>query len=368
MNWKGILGWFKKPNQTVAKVNLDHKLMRQLRPHSLPRWSQIKYIHNFLTAKEKKVLFSSLLVVLVGIVGWLGYFVVRHITITPNVGGEYIEGLVGQPKYLNPIFSTTNDVDADIVSLVYAGLMRYDENGQLVPDLASTSTISADKKTYTITLQKDLHWSGADNAPITADDVVYTFETIQNPEVGSPLAAAVQGVKIEKVDNLTVQFVLKEQFAPFASVLTTGILPVHLWGDIPANGIRLAKLNLQPVGAGAWKFQKMIKDDTGNIQAITFSQNDRYHSIRPYFKNITFKFFNNYSEAINALRGQSITGLAFIPHKLKDKAEGKNIKIYSFSLPQYTALFFNPGQNSLLKDKDFRLSLASALDKNNFTT
>ncbi len=361
MNWKVLLSRFKKPDHTVVRKNLDSKLIRKANLHQLPKFSQLKYLGQFLNASEKKIVLGGLIVSLVGLLGWTTVFLARHYERAPKTGGEYIEGLVGQPKYINPIFSTTNDVDADIVGLVYAGLFKYGKNGTIEPELAESYKLSADKKTYTIKLKPNLKWP--DSQPITSQDISYTFETIQNPEVGSPLFAAVQGVKIEVTGELTINFTLKESFSPFLGVLTTGILPSHLWSDTPAASIKLAKLNSQPVGAGAWKFSKLVKDEGGNIQTITLVPNDLYYNTRPYLKNLTFKFYNNYTEAINGLRGQTINSIAFVPQKLKDKVGGKNISLYDFTLPQYSAIFFNTNQSSELKDKDLRLALNLAIDK-----
>lgn len=361
MNWKVLFSRFKKPDHTVTRKNLDSKLIRRINLRQLPKLSQLKYLGSFLTTTEKKIAVGGLIISLFGLLGWTTIFLARHYERTPKVGGEYIEGLVGQPKYLNPIFSTTNDVDADIVGLVYAGLFKYDENDAIEPDLAASYSLSTDKKTYTVKLKPSLKWP--DDQPIIGQDVLYTFETIQNPEVGSPLFAAMQGVKVEVVDDLTISFTLKEPFAPFLDVLTTGILPSHLWSDNPPASIKLAKLNSQPVGAGAWKFSKLIKDEGGNIQTLTLAQNDLYYGRHPYLKTLTFKFYNNYTEAANGLRGQNINGIAFVPQNLKDKVGGKNINLYDFTLPQYSAIFFNPTQLSDLKDKDLRLALNLAIDK-----
>ncbi len=361
MNWKVLFSRFKKPDHTVTRKNLDSKLIKRINLRQLPKLSQLKYVGSFLSTVEKKVVIGGLIVSLVGLLGWTTVFLSRHYERAPKVGGEYIEGLIGQPKYINPIFSTTNDVDADIVGLVYAGLFKYSKEGTIESELAESYELSKDKKTYTVKLKPNLKWP--DGQPITGQDVSYTFETIQNPEVGSPLFAAMQGVKIETPDELTISFTLKESFSPFLGVLTTGILPSHLWSEIPPASIKLAKLNSQPVGAGVWKFSKLIKDEGGNIQTLTLAPNDLYYGQHPYLKIITFKFYNNYTEAINGLRGQNINGIAFVPQKLKDKVGGKNINLYEFTLPQYSAMFFNQNQSTELKDKDLRLALNLAIDK-----
>ena len=97
----------------------------------------------------------------------------------PDFGGEYTEGLVGQPQFLNPVLSAASGVDSDITRIIYAQLLKFDKDLKLIPDLAENlPTISADQKTYTIKLKPNLKWQ--DGRAILSDDVVYTVQTIQN--------------------------------------------------------------------------------------------------------------------------------------------------------------------------------------------
>lgn len=362
MRWKfsSIFSLFKS-EKSGPSSHFDLKLLRQTQGKTLPSFSQLKYLGSFLDKKEKSVLWAAVLVLSLSLVGWSSYLVSTHSTLTPKNGGEYSEGLVGQPKYVNPIFSTTNDIDADLSKLIYSGLFKH-KNGQLINDLAANYTIGADQKTYDITLKPNLKWS--DGEPITADDVLFTFEMIQNAETGSPLIASFQGVRVDKTDANSVRFTLKTPYAPFLQSLTVGILPEHAWSETPPASIRLSKFNLQPIGSGAWKFEKMVKDSTGNIQTYTLVPNNNYYSKKPYLQTLVFKFYDNYNDAVSALKSQNILGLSFVPHNLKEKVSGKNFNIYPTQLPQYTALFFNQSADSDLKNNDLRLALAKAIDKN----
>ncbi|MCK4919321.1 MAG: hypothetical protein KAS01_02945, partial [Candidatus Pacebacteria bacterium] len=60
----------------------------------------------------------------------------------PNFGGEYIEGMVGQPRFINPILAQTNDIDSDLSSIIYSSLLKLDSEGELVNDLAESYEIS----------------------------------------------------------------------------------------------------------------------------------------------------------------------------------------------------------------------------------
>ncbi len=349
----------KYTTQKNETASLDKRLVDRLREKRLPSLSQFKYIRVFLNPKEKKLLWLSSLLVIIGMFGLLAQFGTKHIIQKPKIGGEYIEGLIGQPKYLNPLFSSANDVDSDITSLLYRGLFSSNNTG-IQPNLAESYTVSPDGKTYTISLKKNEHWS--DGETITADDVIFTIESISNPEVGSPLIAAFQGVQTEKVDDATIRFTLKEPYAPFLENLTVGILPAHIWDEIAPSNLRLTNNNLQPVGSGPWMFSK-LKKDSGAIQTYSLVPNPYFSGKKPYFKNLTFKFFPDYSSALEALKGQSITALGFIPHDDNAHLTTKNLNLFKLTLPQYTAIFFNQNQQPFLKNDSVRKALVLAIDR-----
>ena len=94
----------------------------------------------------------------------------------PDFGGSWIEGAIGTPQHINPLLQT-NDVESDLVSLVYGGLMAYDGNGMLVPDMAESYEISDDGLQYTFHLKRELFWH--DGLPVTSDDVVFTIQLIR---------------------------------------------------------------------------------------------------------------------------------------------------------------------------------------------
>ena len=363
MNWDFFVAWTKKfgRNRGLPVAALDKKLVHTIHNRIFPRWSQLKYVPSFLSRAEKRLVVASLCIVSITAVLWGAAAIFRHMEAIPADGGEYSEGLIGQPKYINPIFSVTNDVDADLTALMYAGLFSYNKSQELSPYLAESYTVSDDGKTYDIKLRSDAYWS--DNEPVTADDVVFTFETIQNPEVGSPLFPAFQGVTVQKIDDRTVRFTLKQPFAPFLDSLTVGILPEHIWSDIPSANLKLAKNNLQPVGAGPWVFSKLSKDGLGNIQSYSLVRNEHFFGPKPHFQMVTFKFYNDYSQAFEALRSQNILGLSFLPADEK-KLSNKNLIRYTLHLPEYTALFFNQTKQPALKSLNTRTALAAALDKN----
>lgn len=305
---------------------------------------------------------GGLITFFAGVALLIGVFFSHHITRVPTSGGEYDEALIGEPKYINPLFSSANDVDSDLVSLVYAGLFHYTAGQGLEPYVAQSYTLSADQKTYIVHLRPDVNFS--DGQPLTADDVVFTFALIQNPSVGSPLMPTFQGVKVAKLGDYDVSFTLKQPFAPFLNSLTVGILPEHVWGNVAPASIELATSNLQPIGAGPWQFNKLVKNDAGHIDSYTLIKNQNFFGPKAYLDTLTFRFFDAYDAAIEALRSHTVNTVSFVPTPLLTKLQSKNLTDYSVHLPEYTALFFNQTENPVLKDVTLRSALAESIDKN----
>lgn len=346
----------------VLNNNLNYKLLDSLRKRFWPRRAQIKYLGKFLSLNEKRLILMATLGIAITLAGSMAFFVWQHLIVVPKPGGEYTEAVIeNQPKYLNPLFSFTSDIDQDLTYLTYSGLFVYQNGQTLTPNLAAKYTLSADEKTYEITLKPNLRWS--DNEPVTADDILFTWDMIQNPEVDSPLYSSFAGIKVEKIDDLTVRFTLKQPFAPFLSSLTAGILPEHIWSNIPPANFKLATNNLKPVGTGAWKFYKLTKDNLGRIQTFALSRNEYFAGPAPYLEKLNFKFYTNYQEAMGALRGQTIDALSFAPAEIKNQFPGKYMRFYNYRLPQYTALFFNANHEPALKDGGLRIALSKAIDK-----
>jgi len=349
----------------ALQQDLDKKLVMSLATRRWPDWQQLQYLPQYLSKKEKLIIRCLVALAIVA----LGFLVVRfyqrHVEYMARSGGEYTEALVGQPAYINPLLAQS-DVDRDLTRLVYSGLFKYDEQLQVVPDLASTYEISEDKKTYTIHLKPDLKWQNG-NA-IMADDVVYTFETLADSSYASPLATNFKGVSILRVDNQTVSFTLKEPFAPFLSNLTVGILPAHLWSDVSPTNFRLAEYNTKPIGSGLYLFKELTKDKSGNVKTYVLERNANYYGQQPFIDRITFKLYPDFDTAINALKNNSVAGLSYLPASSRDTLnKNKDIIIHNLRLPQYTAVFFNQ-KNSLLKIKEIRQALAYAIDRQRIIT
>lgn len=303
-------------------------------------------------------IFVLLLIVSVIVLG--NKFYSQKTKVLAESGGQYTEGLVGTPRFLNPILAQTSEVDRDITNLIFSGLIK-NKDGQLMLDLAKDYTVAEDGRVYDFLLREDIFWH--DGQRVSSDDVVFTVQTIQNPEYKSPLRVNWQGVEIEKVDDLTVRFRLKNPYAPFLNNLTFGLIPKHIWEDISPAKFSLSELNLKPVGTGPYKF-KRIKQRGDQIEFVELVRNKKYYSGSPYIESIKLLFFDNHNQALTALNSGKIDGLALTSsQELTNLNPALNLEQYSFPLPRYFALFFNQEKNKILAEKIVRQALAYGLDK-----
>jgi peptide/nickel transport system substrate-binding protein len=347
----------------LKQKDLDKKLVFSIRQKfDLPKILQFKMLPVVLSVKEKKTIKLLIALSLISFLflGWRFY--TAHLKIVPGQGGDYTEGVIGGPKYINPILSQTADIDMDLSRLIFSGLLKYDAQQKIVGDLAEKNELSSDQKNYTLWLKKNIHWQ--DDEKLNAEDVIFTFQSIKNPNFKSPLSVNFQGVEIEKINDQTVKFKLTEPYAPFLSLLTFGILPRHIWEDIEPATAGLADYNLiSPLGSGPFQAKVFNRDKSGKIKSYTLERNENYYDQKPYLDKITFVFFDAKDDALLALKNKTIEGLSFLTFEQKEElAKKESLNFYTLKIPQYTALFINQ-KNDLLKNKNFRQALAYSLDK-----
>ncbi len=366
-NLKGFfvfnLAKIKKVQKNIKQENLDKKLVSNLNKKKIPGWKQIKQLGHVLTPQENIIIKALLGIIAICLLSFI-YISYFNFTTVPKNGGELTEGLIGIPVYINPVLAQgSSDADQDLSSLLFSGLLKYDNNLNITPDLAEKYEISEDQKTYTFYLKDNLKWH--DGEKLTASDIVFTIQSIQDPSFKSPLKRSFDGVKVEKIDDSTIKFTLLEPYAAFLNILTVGILPQHLWYDIPADTATLAIYNQKPIGNGPYKFKSLIKEKRGAIKQYILIKNKDYHGKEPFINKLVFKFYPDYENAISALINKEIQSLSFLPKEYLTHFQNKrDFNISNITLSQYTAIFFNQKNNELLKNEEIRQALTYAIDKN----
>jgi len=343
------------------EVHHDHALvLNVVVPERVPRWRQIRYVMRVLSTSERRVFAIALAATLVAL-GIAGVSFAREKVVSvPVPGGTFTEALVGEPKTVNPVDASTNDVDRDLVHLLYSGLFRFDGVNP-IPDLVNDYSWSDDGKTLTLNLRTDAHFH--DGVPVTADDVRFTIDSIQNPDRKSSLAPYFHGVTVSSPNDATIVFTLEQPDPQFLTKLTVGILPAHLWSVVPAASARLSDLNLRPVGSGPYHIKSFSRDALGNIHSFTLERNDSYYRDKPFIQTLVFQFFPDQQSALDALKADLVDDVAFVNGTdASGQSASSRVHDIDLSLPQETVAFFNI-KNKTLSSKEVRQALSLAVNR-----
>lgn len=352
--------------KTSTKPNLDQSLVLHLSKSRIPGPRQLKYLGKFLSPMERLIVFAVLLISAGALVYMSVIFYNKHIEIVPDDGGRYTEGIVGNPQYINPLYSSLNDADADLDRLIFSRLFTRDANGRAVPDLADEIKISDDGKTYTISL-KQARWNNGEI--VTANDVVYTFNLIQNLDYKSPLRTKFSGVTAKIIDEQTVIFTLREAYRNFPRLLDFGILPENVWSAVSPQTIALAELNIKPIGSGPYRFKSLTKAKTGTVRSYVLERNEDYYGQRPHLDELVFKFFPSVEEMLAAENNGQLSGMAFIDSDSSESLVAKNsIEYHQSASSNLAALFFNLKDKGLVSDKKIRQALSLTIDQSSIVS
>ncbi len=214
-------------------------------------------------------------------------------------GGRLVVGEVGDPKTFNAI--TANESSSiDILRFLFWSLLNFDVPSQSVkPGLASAWTNSPDGKTWTFTLRKNLRWS--DGEPLTADDVVFTWnDLIYNPKIDNvmrdPFILNGQKFTVTKLDDWTIQVVTPKVYAPFLTAFGSGvpILPRHILAKSVADGTFTSTYGInsdpsQIVGSGPYRLKEYKAAQYTLLERNPyFLEVDQKGTRLPYIDNIVF--------------------------------------------------------------------------------
>src|SRR5208283_4442362 len=162
-------------------------------------------------------------------------------------------GLGADAKRLIP-FLASDSASAEISSLIYHGLVKYDKNIRLTGDIAKSWEVSPDGLRITFHLRKGVMWQ--DGVELTADDVIFTYNKVIDPKVPTPYSSIYGPVRsIKALDKYTVQVVYKEPFAPALESWGMGIVPKHL---LEGKDLSSPEIYRNPVGNGPYKLTEWV--------------------------------------------------------------------------------------------------------------
>jgi peptide/nickel transport system substrate-binding protein len=325
----------------------------------LPKKDEINSVFATFTKKER-IIFAVLLIALfVSTISILQSINKSLMVSVPLRGGSISEGIIGSPRFINPILANPNSpADQDLVLLIYSGLMRKNSDGTFIPDLAEKYEMSKDGLTYTFTLKDEIYFQ--DEKPVTADDVIFTINKVKDSIIKSPHKIHWDGVSVEKINDTTIQFTLKQPYPAFLENATLGIMPQHLWDDAP---IELNEANTSPIGSGPYMIKNVARESSGVINSYELVTFKKFILGEPYIKTINLHFYSNEKDLIKALEDKEVDQISSITPLNADALKKENYQIESSVLPRIFGLFFNQNQNTLFTNKVITKAIDQAIDK-----
>lgn len=258
------------------------------------------------------------------------------------------------PTILNPHLAS-GFKDFDAARLVYEPLASYDSSDRLVPFLAAeipskeNGDVAADGRSVTWKLKPDVTWS--DGEPFTAEDVVFTYNFIANPDVASSNLEVYSGIEtVEAIDDHTVKITFKDVTpgwaVPFTG-MTGGILPEHIFSPYNGANIREAEANNKPVGTGPFVVEEFKPGDI-----VIYTANPNYwDGGKPYFERVELKGGGDATSAARAVLqtgdadyGYNLQVEANILEQLEAGGQGKVLANFGSDVERIMFNFTDPNQ------------------------
>ena len=271
-------------------------------------------------------------------------------------GGKITEGSVGTPRFIHPLYATTNS-ERDLVKLIYSGLMRETEDGVFVPDLAESFTRSEDNKTYTFILRDDAVFH--DGHTVSADDIVFTYTQAQTLLEAPNLRAQWQGVTVKKIDDRTVSVSLVESYADFIDQTTLGIIPEHVWAELE-DEVVFSQFMIQPIGSGPFSVRSVVTNKEGLPKSFVLQRFSKFTLGAPYIRRIAYTIFEKSQDLYDAYQTRRVDNFVEDSASVEDKKPNPSD---TMQLNRLFGLFVSNKSTSPAKDPQTLAALGYFIDK-----
>jgi len=306
-------------------------------------------------------------------------------------GGYLSFASVSDPKSFNPVLAKETST-TEITGLIFEGLTRtnvYTKEAE--PNLAKSWQVKRGGREWTFYLREDVKWN--DGKPFSADDVVFTFNSlIYNPKIPSSASDILkvdgEPFKVEKIDDYTVKFILSSSYAPFLMAMGINILPKHILEDVVRKGKfnSFWTLDSKPsdiVGTGPFKLSRYIPGQLVElVRNEYYWRKDEDNNKLPYLKGVRFLVVPNSDTALLKFLDSEIDFYSLRGDDyaiLKPEEGDKKFTIYETG-PAFGSNFIVFNQNNSInsetgknyidkkklewfRDKRFREAVSYALDR-----
>lgn len=253
---------------------------------------------------------------------------------------------------INPILNNHDELP----SIIFSGLMKYDEKGAPIEDLAESYEYDEATMTYTFHLRDGVKWH--DGKDFTAKDVVFTYDLLTKDEsLTASITSNYEDIKeVTAEDDLTVKIVMADYNAAMLDNFTIGILPEHL---LKGEDINTTSFNQKPVGTGRYKF---VSWDTAG-GSITLEKNDEYYDKVPNIDRLIYKTVSVESTKATMLQSGE-ADLAWLNAKYADEFRDNDAYTnYDFKTADYRSVACDFRTDFWKENKDSVGVLNYAIDK-----
>lgn len=284
----------------------------------------------------------------------------HFLAVVPAHGGTFTEGVVGSPRFINPLLAIS-DTDKSISSLVYSGLLKHGDNNDYQLDLAESYAVSEDGLVYTVKIKDNAYFH--DGKPVTSYDVQFTAEKTLDPLLKSPKRGNWEGVAVQVIDDKNLRFVLKKPYSPFLENMTLGILPKHIWKDATSEEFPFSQRNIEPIGSGPYQISDIKYNSSGLPTIISLKSFGKYVANKPYISNVKVRFFTNEEDLVNAFQSNDIDAVAGLSPETAKRLQNKGFNVSAYLMPRVFGAFMNQNQSAVLLNKEVRVALDESIDK-----
>ena len=242
----------------------------------------------------------------------------------------------------------------EINSLLFNGLTAHDKDNNIIPALAKSWNYDEATLTYTFHLRDDVKWH--DGEPFTAEDVKFTYDTINNPDNGSEIATNYEDItNIEIVDDYTVKITLKNKNVAMLDYLSVGIIPKHI---LEGQDIMTSDFNRHPIGTGPYKFANW---DEG--QGITLLKNEEYFRKSPNIDKIIFKIVNDTKARVMQLKSRELDLAQVTPKDIETFKNDDNFVVDIMKTSDYRGIMYNFNYPLFKENRELPNALSYAIDR-----
>lgn len=308
-------------------------------------------------------------------------------------GGTFVSSTIGEgPKTFNP-FNTKDNISAQMSEIMYDGLVTTNPvTGETIPKLAKSFSVNG--KEYIVNLRHGLKWS--DGKPITADDVVFTWQNIIFDGFGNTStrdSVMIDGKlpTVEKIDDYTVKFVTPEPFAPFLRMLSSPIAPKHIFQPAVSRGREyfdgFLSTNTNPkefVTSGAFRLKEYVP-----AQRVVFERNPNYYEINkdgkklPYLDKLVYLIVGDINNQVLKFEGGELDEISLQGAnvaRFKEMEKHSDFTVFNIG-PDTGTMYLSMNMNNRknekgkyyvdqkkqvwFQDKNFRQAVDYAIDRKN---